>query len=111
MNAAAEGEGKEALGASDQQRDGLTGGAVNEFWFRVVRGLLVQFFDCWHFETGFRQLDSIADQDRAVIDFGHERGRLDGDDQATPKGGEGVNEDRFAVEKIEEPVIENLLQA
>jgi len=40
-----------------------------------------------------------------------ERGRQDRQDQATPKSGEGVNENRFAVEKIEEPVIEHLLQA
>ena len=108
MNAAGQREGKEALGASDQQSDGLTGVAVNEFWLGVVGGLLMELFHCRHFATGFRQLDSIPDQDRAAIDFWHEGGGQGGQDQATPKGGEGVNENRFAVEKIEEPVIENL---
>ena len=110
MNAAGQGEGKEALGGSDQQGDGLTGVAVNKFWFRVVRGLLVQFFDGWHFTTRFRQLDPIPDQDRAVIDFRHEGGRQGGQEEVTPKGGEGIHENRFAVEEIEEPVIEDLLQ-
>jgi hypothetical protein len=63
------------------------------------------------FTTGFGQLDTIADQDRAVIDFRHEGGRQTHEDQATPKGGEGVNENRLAVKEIEHPVIENLLQA
>src|SRR4030042_5077956 len=99
MNAADEGEGKKAWGASDQQRDGLTGVAVNEFWFGVVGGLLVQFFHRRHFATGFRQLDSIPDEDRAVIDFGHEGSRQDGQDQATPKGGEGVSKNRLRSEE------------
>lgn len=111
MNAAGQGESKEAFRTSDQQGDGLTGVAVDEFWFRVVRGLLVQFFDGRHFATGFGQLDSVADQNKAVIDFRYEGGRQDGQNQASPKGGEGVNENCFAVEQIEEPVIEHLLQA
>ena len=79
---------------------------------------LVLLVDCWcsFFTAGilrpvFASLIPSPIEDRAVIDFGHEGGRQDGQDQATPKGGEGVNENRFAVEKIEEPVIENLLQA
>jgi hypothetical protein len=111
MNAAGDGQGKEALGASDQQGDGLTGVAVDELRFGVVRGFLVQFFYRWHFATGFRQLDPIADEDKAVIDFRHEGGRQDRQDQTTPKSGEGVNANRFAVKQIEEPVIKNLLQA
>jgi hypothetical protein len=111
MNAAGQGESKEALDASDQQSDGLTGVAVNEFWLGVVGGLLMEFFNCRHFATAFGQLDSIAYEDGAVMDFRHEGGRQDGQDQASPKGREGVDENRFAVEKIEEAVIENLLQA
>jgi len=111
VDAAGEGQGKEALGTPDQQRDGLTGVAENEFRFGVVSGFLVELFNRRHFATGFRQLDSIADEDRAVIDFGHERGRQTRQDQATPKGGEEVNGNGLAVKKIQEPVIANLLQA
>lgn len=108
MNAAGQGEGKEALGATDQEGDGLTGVAVNERGFGVVGGLLVQFFNGWHLATAFGHLDAIADEDRAVIDFWDERGRQEGQDQVTPEGGQKVHSDRFAVEQIQEPVIENL---
>jgi hypothetical protein len=111
VDAAGDGEGKEALGASDQQGDGLTGVAVNEFGFGVVRRFLVQFLNPWHFATGFSQLDSIADEDRPVIDDRHEQGGQNRQNKATPKSGEGVNGNSLAVEKIEKPVIETLLQA
>ena len=89
----------------------MTGVAVNEFGFGVVCRFLMQLLNGCHFATDFGHLDSITDEDRPVIDFRHEGGRQDGQDQAAPKGGEGVNEDRFAVEEIEEPVLENLFQA
>ena len=111
MNAAGDGQGKEALGASDQQGDGLTGVAVNEFRFVVVRGFLMQFFNRRHFATCFWQFDSIADEDEPAIDFRHQRVGQNRQNKATPKSGEGVNGNGLAVKKIEKPVIENLLQA
>jgi len=41
MNTAAYGESEEALGASDQQGDGLTGVTENEGGFGVIGGFLV----------------------------------------------------------------------
>lgn len=111
MNAAGQGEGEEALGVSDQQGDGLTGVAVNEWGFGVVGGLLVQFFNGWHFAAAFGHLDAIADQDGAVMDFGYEGGGQNTQEQANPEGGQKVHPNGFAVEKIEEAVIEPLLQA
>ena len=111
MDAAGEGQGKETLGTSDQQRNGLAGVAIDEFRFGVVSGFLVKLLNRRHFAIGFRRIDSIADEDRAVINFGYERGRQTRQDKATPKGGEEGNGNGLAVKKIEKPVIENLLQA
>jgi hypothetical protein len=108
MDAAGEGKGKKALGASDQKGDGLTGVAVNEFRLIIVSGFLMQFFNRRHFATGFSQFDAIADKDGSIMDFGDKGGRQNRQNKATPKSGEGVNGYGLAVKKIEKSVIENL---
>jgi hypothetical protein len=68
VNAAGQGDRKETTCGANDQPDGLTGVAEDEFRFGVIVRLLMQLLDGRHFPACFGDLDSVCHEDDASLD-------------------------------------------